>query len=354
MAVVATAVPVAAEVPAQPDATVATTTGPVHAIATDGTAVFLGGEFTAVGGLARVGLAKLDAATGAVVDTWRADVTGEVRSLSLSPDGSILYVGGRFTSVRGVARNDVAAVSTATGSVVSSWHPQPDDAVLALTATADHVYLGGIFTFLNGARAPKLARVDRATGALDETWLPKPNGRVLSLELSPDRSQLYVGGGFRRVFDRFRPKLAALRTRAAEVTDWKPAPQCPPMDLVFDGTGTLFVACAGGGTTGNRAIAYEPSSPTARWDIGFNGNPQAVAVVDGVVYIGGHFTEALGQRRRKAAAFDAMTGAMSSWAPEFDSPQGIEALVSIGSELWAGGTFTKVDRQPREGLACFR
>jgi hypothetical protein len=92
----------------------------VTAIAGAGDRVYIGGSFTAVGGQPHTGLAALDAATGRLVASWRADATGgPVEALAASPDGRMLYVGGDFTAVGGTARRRLAAVSTGGGRFTS-------------------------------------------------------------------------------------------------------------------------------------------------------------------------------------------------------------------------------------------
>src|ERR671930_1057366 len=93
--------------------------GRVSAFARAGDRVFVGGAFGSVGGEPHANLAALDAATGQVVSIWRADTNGAVEALAPSSDGTVLYVGGAFTSVGGVVRRHVAALSTATGAVAA-------------------------------------------------------------------------------------------------------------------------------------------------------------------------------------------------------------------------------------------
>ena len=46
-----------------------------------------------------------------------------VTALAVSPDGSTLYAGGDFTGVNGSYRGYLAAFSTSTGALVSTWKP---------------------------------------------------------------------------------------------------------------------------------------------------------------------------------------------------------------------------------------
>ena len=84
----------------------ADTNGTVRALGTDGTSVWVGGDFTAVGGMPSQSLAKLDAGTAAVDPGFSASVNGAVRTVEVG--GGDLYIGGAFGAVNGVSRGRIA------------------------------------------------------------------------------------------------------------------------------------------------------------------------------------------------------------------------------------------------------
>jgi hypothetical protein len=72
------------------------------------------------------------------------------------------------------------------------------------------------------------------------------------------------------------------------------------------------------------------------------------------VYFGGHFRVLDdGTRRKRLLAVAANTGALSAWNPKAD--HGVWALEedALNTRIFAGGDFTKVSGQPREGVAQF-
>ena len=82
-------------------------TGYVYAIAPDGSGGwFIGGGFTAVGGLPRLNLAHV--LPDYSVSDWAADANFPI--LSLVRDGGTLYVAGLFTMIRGQSRSCIAAL----------------------------------------------------------------------------------------------------------------------------------------------------------------------------------------------------------------------------------------------------
>src|SRR5215470_5167674 len=88
--------------------------------------VYVGGQFTSVNGATHKGIVQLNVnpgvtsgptADGSVVSGFKANVSNYVRRLALSPDGTALYLGGQFTTVNGVTRTDLARINATTGAV---------------------------------------------------------------------------------------------------------------------------------------------------------------------------------------------------------------------------------------------
>lgn len=112
----------------------------IRAIAQNDTAVFVAGDFLTVNGEDRKCLAAFNKQTGAL-SPFRVDVITNgifpsevVQTLKL--DGNMLYVGGLFDTVGGVARKNLAAIDLTT-STVTAWNPAPDNTVSALEVNND-------------------------------------------------------------------------------------------------------------------------------------------------------------------------------------------------------------------------
>ena len=172
--------------------------------------VYVTGSFTkarppgvAVGGAGEVTALNLfayDIRTGNRVTTFNHSLNGQGRAVAAAPDGSRVYVGGEFTTVDGIARGHVAAFDTATGALVSSFHPNLNNRVRALAASGPTstgtLFMGGGYGAVDGVTRKSLSAVSTSTGAL-LPWAPTvDNGWVWSMVLAPDRSRVVVGGSF--------------------------------------------------------------------------------------------------------------------------------------------------------------
>ena len=145
------------------------TLGLVYAmvLAADGRLV-IGGDFTAVNGVSRSGLARLNADGGLDMTFAPGGGTnGAVRSLLLQADGR-LVVGGDFTGYDGQAVNRLLRV-TANGALDNGFNPGSGaDAVVRSLALAGDgtVVVAGDFTQYNGASANRLVQIQ--TGDPDQ------------------------------------------------------------------------------------------------------------------------------------------------------------------------------------------
>lgn len=139
--------------------------------------VYVGGSFTSVNGTTRKGIVQLHVnpgattgqnADGSVVTGFKANVSNMVRDLALSPDGTALYAGGQFVTVNGVAETALARVNARTGAVDHSFQFTLGDPVsgsplkieaMDLTSDGKLLAFSGSAQTVNGQSRPRLAIV---------------------------------------------------------------------------------------------------------------------------------------------------------------------------------------------------
>jgi hypothetical protein len=115
-------------------------------------------------------------------------------------------------------------------------------------------------------------------------------------------------------------------------------------------------------------LSINMADGTVNWRAGFNGNVVGVGVTDGVVYVGGHYSDYCGPiqgnnfvcaglpgsaARDKLTALDETTGAIFPWNPAVNTNLGIEAVAAGGNRLAIGGEFTRVGGVDQQHFARF-
>jgi hypothetical protein len=182
--------------------------------------VYAGGSFATIGGAARARLARLDATTASADPAYIADADAAGSVHALAEEAGALYVGGQFSALGGSARNGLARTD-GNGVVDASWNPDVaggDVRAIAIDALAGQVYFGGAFSSAGGLTRWNLARASRAAaGAVDATWRPGTDGTVVQMTV-PEAGQIFFGGAFTRVTGEMRNGLALLGVQGSDVT----------------------------------------------------------------------------------------------------------------------------------------
>lgn len=305
-------------------------------------------------------VAKLDRA-GVWVPGFAAVTDGAVAALAYS--GGRVYLGGAFNKVDGAAHRKLAAVDAATGALDRAFAATADGQVSTLTTTSSHLYVGGAFLAITTPAAGAVARMRVAklaldTGVVDPLWSMHPDGRVRSLVASSDGETLYAGGDFLFTDGAYRPYAAAYLTAGSGgVTAYDvPAPDLNWQvfkQVYLDGN----VYIAGNGPYGGVCLSVDGQTGATNWSHRTDGNVQAIAVVGGVAYCGGHFTTITSADvpRQHIAAVDltAPGAPLLDWAPRVNSAMGVWAMAGDGSRLLIGGDFTRVGRTAYQHYASF-
>ena len=318
----------------------------VFTVAAAGDRVYLGGQFTSLRNsltgevVPRSRLAALDATTGELVRDWAPAANADVRALAVSDEGSSVFAGGAFTTINGAPAERVVALGR-DGAPVPGFAVSANNTVRALVAQGDALYIGGLFGRVNGKSRVGLARVDAGSGALNTTWVANVGqGRVWALGLSADGQNLVSGGSFHLLGGASRSFLGAVGLASGTVTAWEPAlcGTCYVLDVDTDSDAANTYAATAG--PGGRLVAFQGSTAQPLWAVRGDGNVQAVAHSNGLVYAGGHFGPTFGDaERHQLAAVDATDGSLTDFSPTVtgnDKP-GVWDLVAGDEFLRVGG-----------------
>lgn len=167
------------------------------ALQTDGK-VLIGGDFTSVNATNRNYIARLG--TNGVLDASFDTSTGpndQVLAIALQSDGRVL-IGGEFTAVGGVPRNHIARLNT-DGSLDTTFDPGvgANDVVYAIAVQDDgRILAGGAFTLVRDTSRPAITRLN-TDGSLDLSFDPGTgaNGTIYTIVLE-NESGILIGGRF--------------------------------------------------------------------------------------------------------------------------------------------------------------
>ncbi|HCT75501.1 MAG TPA: hypothetical protein DGT23_02695 [Micromonosporaceae bacterium] len=343
----------------------ATFDGPVHSAAYLGNVIYVGGNFNyaTVNGqrIRRTRLAALDARTGALLN-WTPSADGVVTAIAADSTG--VYIAGDFQYVSSSKRDSLAKLDPITGKVRSGFNHRISGHPHTIAVGHGRVYLGGTITSVGGVARSKAAAFDAATGALDQGWAPVVDDVVRAILPASDR--VFLAGRFGGVnWAEGTQKLAAVTPDTAAVLSGFVSRVHTMVHKLTLANGTLYAGIDG---NGGKAMAMNAATGSTKWTVSFDGDPQAIAVLDDTVYIGGHFdwvcaSDNLGSQggcldgsyqRIKLAAFN-LNGDLLSWTANGNGTVGVYVLLSHAGlgQVLAGGEFTMINGSTQPRFALF-
>lgn len=390
----------------------------VDALAGLGQTMFAGGAFDTVEQdgqrAARQHLMAFDRTTGELSTRFVPRIAGgQVWALATDPSTSSVYVGGKFTTVDGVARAAVVKLDATTGALDPGFRPpftggKVNDLELVEVGGVKHLVLAG-------TPARKVMSLDPATGR-DDRWitarltdqLPGSWGAVAGHQVAadPSRTHLAVTGNFLRVDGEARSKffMLDLAPTGTSLSSWyypgfakRCASEAPRRIAYLQGVdwspdGTAFTVTATGQVPVEKSdIWYHRLGDDNRPDttvcdaagrfgladdtrpewINYTGGDSLWSVLDtgAAVYVAGHHrwldnpdgyastgigdlaSGAPAVSRRGIGAIDPGTGLALAWNPGLGRTRiGGKALLADASGLWVGNDASTFAGAPRYGL----
>ena len=321
-----------------------------------GNALFVGGVFGAAGCLARTNLAAFDLASGQVT-AWNPRTDSLVLSLAIL--SNTVYVAGEFTNVNGVSRLRLAAVDPTSGTL-TAWNPNANGFVSTLATWSNRLYAGGGFTTIGSTAQTNLAEFDLATGTLT-TWNPQIN-RSSVRTLAVSSNLLYGGGSFTIIGGVTHRLLAAFDLTSHTLTSWDPGfTGSGYVDTVYPYGDKVYAGghfSALGAYVRSNFMALDAATAQV---LNLMANPNtyvhSIVAVSNLVFVGGDFTT-MGLRpepRAYVGALDitsgGLVGSVTSWDPSPDTS--VQKLALIKGVLYIGGSFLVIGNQTSAGIAAF-
>jgi hypothetical protein len=379
--------------------------GQVNAVVQLGTKVIVGGTFTTVRragtsqNLTRNYLFAFDMHTGVIDPNFVPQLNNVVLALAPGPDGASVFVGGEFGTINGVTYRNLARLRLSDGQPLPTFKANTNSRVQDLELNHGWLYVSGKFTQVKSVARSGLARVDPNTGNvdpnLDLAFTDPVQGTmgVPEIDVSADGTKLVAIGPFGKVAGQERIQLAVLDVGAtpATLSSW----QTSDYPILVPGTTTAWCATAFKNTY-MRSVKIAPDGSyfvvgttgayranrlcdtVARWDLTATGPGQhptwvnwsggdttwSVGVTGTAIYVGGHFrwwnnpyaADRAGPgavAREGIAALDPLTGLPFSWNPGHERGVGIFALPSTPDGLWAGSDTDHTGGEFHQKLAFY-
>ncbi len=333
------------------------TNGSVYATLIIGNRVYVAGDFSSVtaphsnNSVPASDLAAFKLSTGALIPSFDADTDGTV--WALATDGTHLFVGGDFASVDGTPRANLAAVDAQTGALDTGWTGEASSSVYALATSPTTLYAGGAFNQLDGTARARLGAVSLGDGSL-APWAPSADKSVHAVSVAPDGQSVFVGGWFTAVDGASHSAwFAQVRTSDATVvpTAWTNITAVVlGISVAADGR---HVAISQGGLA-NSGGWWKVAGGQRLWRQGCGGDGQAILATQHWVFTGFH----RGCNKSPIGKLDANSiahhGARDDkFLPYLHPYLGVKALAANAGYLVAGGQITSAAGVPVGGFAIF-
>jgi hypothetical protein len=366
----------------------------VHAIAQVGDTMFVGGSIHKVTNSTRtVTYTRSNflafSATNGAVQPMAPQFNGIVWALQRIGT-SALYVGGEFTQVNGVARRALVKLDAATGAVDPTFNPKITSGNVTEIRLVDGRLLVG------GSLPGKLLALDPTTGAntgylsLGITGSVASNAgatRVYRFAVNPALDRLVAIGNFTSVAG--QPRRHAFMVRlgsSATLSPWHPSALDLPCtstgtpvylrDVDFSPDGSYFVFVSAGYVPRSSDIGKALCDAAARFEtadesslakptwINYTGGDtlHSVAATGATVYVQGHqrwvdnpfgkdFAGPGAVSRPGIAALDPVSGKALSWNPTKTRGVGGKDLKATSAGLWVGSDGNRFAGEFRAAIA---
>ena len=317
---------------------------PVKAMGSINGLLYVGGYFSQIGGVARNNLACINTVTK-TLESWNplSSVSAPIQAIVCL--NGIIYVACQSPMTTPSGTRQYVAAFDQMGNLLP-WDPHPNASVLTLDTDGVNIYLGGNFTTLSAGAIARnhIARVS-AAGVVDPTFDPNTDDAVNSVIFR--NGVVYAGGTFLNVNgSTARSYAAAFEPTHGGALSWDPHLSSQVLCLESDGTrvyvGGDFEEINNGAV--NRAF-MAATDPTTGADLGiayqgtdsFAGPVLCMKIQNGQLAVGGFFKSFLGSVRVSYANIT-MPATLNPETADFES--GVLCTQQVGADMFLGGFFT--------------
>ena len=326
------------------DEDIPSTNGPVKSVITDGEHIYIGGDFTEVGGEPRELLARLNL-DGTLDTSWDSPLGGadggQMVTMIIDTFTNELYVGGFLPSGKtGIdsdgneqnltsraARIDInsgAFLGSLTG-LGSMFFPNLN----SISFDENFVYVGGSNSVFK--------KLDKNNNFSDVTWNGSYTGN--SGAMLRDGNSLYVSASANT------PRIFKTDLNGTLDQNFQIGIEDGIIDAIASDEDYVYV---GGNFTEvdnqefNRIARFDKTTGNldTSWNPNVNNRVYSIAIDEDDIYIGGNFSEVGGVSKTKVAKIDKATGAVDEdWGVSVGGTD-VRSVLKVGDNVFIGGTGT--------------
>lgn len=370
--------------------------------------IIVGGTFTTVRNagsstdIARRNVFAFNAGTGLVSTTFAPNPNGTVYKVQAASDGTSVYIGGNFTSVTSagssVSVSRLYRATVSNGNRVTTFQAGTiSGQVRDISVTGNRLWIAGKFTHVQGQAQRALATLNATTGARDSYFngvvggahQPGTATNVLQITTNPANNRLVAVGNFTTINGVFHEQIFMLDIGGTSYSlanwyttlfesDCSSSFETYMTDVEYSPDGTFFAVSTTGayggatgsiaGTSGCDVVArFEANSvgtsirPT--WTNYTGGDTTwSVEVTNDVVYVGGHQRwqnnptrgDAAGQgavSRPGIAALNTLNGMPYSWNPTRARGVGVKDMIATPQGLFVGSDTDTIGGETHRKVA---
>nr|WP_207762267.1 hypothetical protein [Leptospira harrisiae] len=326
----------------------------VNAITSFNDQIIIGGDFQLVGP-STGNVVYLETANGKVLPNRSCPYLKVVGNtgIAISDGNGGFYIGGEFFAVQGVEKFSIAHILPGCQldlnfNVLNNNNKN----VYTLLLAGDFLYAGGYYTDDNSGY---LVRVNRYTGTLDTSFAPNPNTLVSDLETDGD--SLYVCGDFTNIAGYAKTGLVKFSLSTGLVipsfTTTINGGSCLDLYYGTSANGSPNIFAVGDLTTPtlSRAISFFPDGTLTTWNPNPNAKVNSIQQYYNTIYLGGEFTTINGGTSSpNLVSVNNSTGTAIS--TNYGISQPVTTLQIIENTLYLTGSFTSVKSVPRNYVAA--
>ncbi|MDP4264298.1 MAG: hypothetical protein Q8941_17340, partial [Bacteroidota bacterium] len=300
--------------------------------------IYMGGEFTTIGGQNKTNFALFDTSSLVITSPNSLSVSDQVKSFSFS--GSTMFAGGYSQSWGCVSRNGLAAFDMTTGEI-KPWQPPITMYELdEMKAKGDTIFMAGHFS-PGGA----FVALDAITGN------PFPSATLNNTghDLLFDGDNLYVGGASGHANNGNIVKVSL--SNLAEITSWAPNPQFNVVSLQKNGN-KIYATGQDGNSIGYIAEITDngtTGSITRLTNLSANGGNinslTRTALAGNKLFITGLFTNIKGTPRHCFAAINIDDWTVSPIDVKVQDMSPYGGLEFLNGQIYVFGRFDMINNQ---------